>query len=238
MYLYGYHACRMALLNPTRLIEKVLITDQRLLQGLPSLGKIKWEVIERKSLESRLPMGAVHQGIALMVQPLNVADLSFLAKDVSAHQCVIVLDQVSDPHNVGAVLRSAAVFGAKAVIMTERHAPKESGTLAKSACGALEVVPLCRVKNLAQALEHLREMGFWCVGLSEKGKQFLDQIDLKGKIALVFGSEGDGMRRRTQEMCDFQVRLPVAGQFSTLNISNAAAISLYETFRQQQAIRI
>ncbi len=233
MYLYGYHACRMALLNPCRVIEKIFVTDARLLKDLPSVKRVKVEVVEKKVLEARLPLGAVHQGISLLVQPLALSDLDFLADDSSAHQKVVVLDQVNDPHNVGAVLRSAAVFGAKAVIMTERHAPKESGTLAKSACGALELVPFCTVKNLAQALEALKKMGFWAVGFSEKGDKILHEIDLKGKIALVFGSEGDGMRQRTMQLCDFQVRLPVAGPFSTLNISNAAAVGLYETFKQQ-----
>jgi 23S rRNA (guanosine2251-2'-O)-methyltransferase len=234
MYVYGYHACHAALLNPDRIIEKLVLTDRKQLDSLPALRKIKVEVIERKQLENLLPSGAVHQGIALSVQPLKNKGLEFLDSIPNPNQQVIVLDQVSDPHNVGAILRSAAVFGASALVMTERNAPKESGTLAKTASGALELVPLCIVKNLAQALEELKEMNFWCVGFSEKGQQTLDKIDLKGRIALVLGSEGEGMRQRTQNLCDFQVRLPSAAAFSTLNVSNAAAIALYQTFIHQQ----
>lgn len=234
MFLYGYHPCQAALLNPERVIEKLLITDRKTIDTLPPLKKIKVEIIDRRQLDNILPAGAVHQGIALSVQPLKNPGLEFLDSISSSNQRIIVLDQVSDPHNVGAILRSAAVFGASAVIMTERNAPKESGVLAKSASGALELVPLCIVKNLAQGLEELKSMNFWCVGFSEKGQQTLEQIDLKGKIALVLGSEGEGMRQRTQSLCDFQVRLPSAADFSTLNVSNAAAIALYETFKQQQ----
>ena len=234
MYLYGYHACHAALSNPDRVIEKIYLTDQKTIERLPPLKMTKVEIIDRRRLENILAPGAVHQGITLKVQPLRTLDLDFLTTLTDPHQQVLILDQVSDPHNVGAVLRSAAVFGAKAVILTERHAPKESGALAKAACGALEIVPLCLVKNLAQGLEELKQMNFWCVGFSESGKQTLDQIDLKGKIALVLGSEGDGMRQRTQNLCDFHVCLPSSSDFSTLNVSNAAAIALYETFKQQR----
>ena len=232
MYLYGYHPCHLALLNPLRKVERVFVTQKNTLEKLPSLGKAKVEVIDRKNLESKLPPGAVHQGIALLVQPLENQPLDFLDDCKDPNQHVVVLDHVSDPHNIGAILRSAAVFGAKALIMTERHAPKESGVLAKSASGALEVVPLCVVKNLAHALKELKDLGFWCVGFAESGTQTLAEVNLKGKIALILGAEGDGMRRLTQESCDFTVRLPSAGSFSTLNVSNAAAVALYEVHKQ------
>ena len=236
MYLYGHHACEMALLNPKRKIETVFVTQRSTLEKLPSVGKTKVEVVDRKDLENRLPPGSVHQGIVLSVQPLPNQPLDFLGDIEEPNQRVIVLDHVNDPHNVGAILRSAAVFGASALIMTERHAPKESGVLAKSASGALELVPICVVSNLAQGLKDLKSMGFWCVGFAESGKQTLDQIDLKGKIALVLGGEGDGMRRLSQENCDFTVRFPSADAFSTLNVSNAAAIALYDTYKIQTKI--
>lgn len=236
MYLYGHHACQMALLNPKRKIETVFVTQRSTLDKLPSVGKTKVEVVDRKDLENRLPPGSVHQGIVLSVQPLPNQPLDFLGDIEEPNQRVIVLDHVNDPHNVGAILRSAAVFGASALVMTERHAPKESGVLAKSASGALELVPICVVSNLAQGLKDLKSMGFWCVGFAESGKQTLDQIDLKGKIALVLGGEGDGMRRLTQENCDFTVKFPSAGTFSTLNVSNAAAIALYDTHKIQTKI--
>jgi 23S rRNA (guanosine2251-2'-O)-methyltransferase len=161
MYLYGYHACQAALSNPKRIIDKVFITDSKQLESLPSLRGIKSEIVDRKQLEKLLPIGAVHQGIALSVQPLKNEGLEFLDTISNQNQRLIILDQVNDPHNVGAILRSAAVFGASAIVMTERNAPKESGTLAKIASGALELVPLCVVKNLGQALEELKQMNFW-----------------------------------------------------------------------------
>jgi 23S rRNA (guanosine2251-2'-O)-methyltransferase len=192
------------------------------------------KLVDRKQIEVLLHQGAVHQGIAIQVAPLPALMIDDLEKDSSFNQCVVVLDQVSDPHNVGAILRSAAVFGAKALVLTDRNAPSESGVLAKSASGALEIVPLIRVTNLAHALKDLKDIGFWCVGFAEAGTTTLDQIDLKGKIALVMGAEGDGMRRLTKDLCDFTVSLPTASSFSALNVSNAAAIALYETFRVQQ----
>lgn len=233
-YLYGYHPCHMALLNPRRKIEKVIVTQNAVLEKLPPLGKLKVEVVDRKNLENRLPAGAVHQGIALSVHPLPNFSLDLLESCKDQNQRVVVLDHVSDPHNVGAILRSAAVFGAKAVIMTERHAPKESGVLAKSASGALEIVPMCIINNLAHALRELKELGFWCIGFAESGKKTLDELDLKGKTALIFGGEGDGMRRLTQDLCDFTVRLPSEESFSTLNVSNAAAVGLYEVYTQSK----
>jgi 23S rRNA (guanosine2251-2'-O)-methyltransferase len=228
----------MALENPRRQVISIQATSEsvldKVLGGAQHRPKVK--LVDRQRLESVLPPGSVHQGIAVHVAPLAVVAIDDLEKDASPNQCVVVLDQVSDPHNVGAILRSAAVFGAKALILTDRHAPSESGVLAKSASGALELVPLIRVTNLAHALTDLKDIGFWCVGFAEGGDKRLDQIDLKGKTALVMGAEGEGMRRLTKGLCDFTVCLPTAGAFSTLNVSNAAAIALYETFRASSPI--
>lgn len=239
LWLYGIHACRMALENPRRQIIAIQAINESILAKVligPSRAKdhAKVKLVDRQRLEILLPPGSVHQGIAVQVAPLPQMAIDDLEGDLSPHQCVVVLDQVSDPHNVGAILRSAAVFGAKAVILTDRNAPPESGALAKSASGALEIVPLIRVTNLAHALKDLKDIGFWCVGFAESGAKRLDQIDLKGKIALVMGAEGDGMRRLTKDSCDFTVSLPASTTFSTLNVSNAATIALYETFRIQQ----
>lgn len=226
----------MALANTQRTIHSICVINDAILSKLEGKEKYlsKVKVIDRKQMEAVLPPGAVHQGIAMQVLPLPQKSIYDLEHEQSPNQCVVVLDQVSDPHNVGAILRSAAVFGAKAVILTDRNAPPETGTLAKSASGALELVPLIRVTNLAQALKDLKELGFWCIGFAESGEQTLDQIDLKGKIALVMGAEGEGMRRLTKDLCDFTVYLPVASTFSTLNVSNAAAIALYDTFKAQK----
>lgn len=239
LWLYGIHACKLALNNPNRQILSILATsdgviDKAIEASSRTKHQAKVKIVDRERLEALLPPGAVHQGLAVQVAPLPHKSIHDMSDDMSPNQCVVVLDQVSDPHNVGAILRSAAVFGAKAVILTDRNAPPETGALAKSASGALELVPLIRVTNLANALKELKDIGFWCVGFAERGEQTLDQIDLKGKIALVMGAEGEGMRRLTKDLCDFTVCLPVASSFSTLNVSNAAAIALYETFKVQQ----
>ncbi|MDP9195517.1 MAG: RNA methyltransferase, partial [Pseudomonadota bacterium] len=142
-------------------------------------------------------------------------------------------DQVTDPHNVGAVLRSACAFGAMAVFLTEKNAPDTTPALAKSACGALEHVPLVRVTNLARALSDLQKSGFWCVGLAESGQRLLSDVDLTGRTALVLGAEGSGLRRLTMETCDEVVRLPATGPIPSLNVSNAAAVALYEVARRR-----
>ncbi|MDP3372450.1 MAG: 23S rRNA (guanosine(2251)-2'-O)-methyltransferase RlmB [Candidatus Paracaedibacteraceae bacterium] len=237
MLLYGLHPCISALNNPDRVIEKIYLTDKKLIDRLPptlsATMRKNIEIVPKEKLIAILPREAVHQGIALKVQPLEPLDISDVIHNDEPNQIIVILDQVSDPHNIGAILRSAAVFGANALILTDRHAPKETPTLAKSASGALEHVPLCFVKNLAQTLKAIKEAGFWCVAFAEEATQTLSQIDLKGKIALVLGAEGDGLRRLTSENCDFYVKLQSTSEFSTLNVSNAAAIALYETFQQQ-----
>jgi 23S rRNA (guanosine2251-2'-O)-methyltransferase len=187
--------------------------------------------MDRPALDAALPRGAVHQGIAVLVAPLPEPDLAAILPPEPAPALVVVLDQVTDPHNVGAVMRSAVAFGAHAVIVTERHAPEETGTLGKSASGALEHIPLLRVVNLVRTLEELKHAGFWIVGLAGEAKQTLAEAKLTGRIALVLGAEGDGLRRLTREHCDLQVRLPMSGRMPSLNVSNAAAVALYELAR-------
>jgi 23S rRNA (guanosine2251-2'-O)-methyltransferase len=237
LFLYGIHPCLYALKNPHRKIYRLLTTSQEALAKIlktDNIPSIKIDILEKKRLELLLPKDAVHQGIALEVSPLPDFDISFLKSLTKSNQSILILDQVSDPHNVGAILRSAAVFGVEAVIMTHRHSPEESGVLAKSASGALELIPIIRVNNLAQAIETLKEYGFWTVGFAESGHKTLSEVDLTGKIALIMGAEGDGMRRLTKDLCDFSVCLETASTFTTLNVSNATAIALHETFRQQQ----
>ncbi|MDZ4053040.1 MAG: TrmH family RNA methyltransferase, partial [Phenylobacterium sp.] len=146
---------------------------------------------------------------------------------------VLALDQVSDPHNVGAILRSAAAFGAAGVIVTDRHTPSDTGTLAKSASGALEVVPLVRAVNLARTLDQLKEAGFWTYGLAESGDTRIGDLDLKGRTCIVLGAEGEGLRRLTTEKCDRLVTIPTSNALSALNVSNAAAVAAYEWARQR-----
>lgn len=230
MFLYGTHACFAALNNPRRIVERIFLTNKD--NQIPNPRGVKVEIVDRKVLESKLSPGAVHQGIVIQVQSLPAVSIEAFA-DLDGQQRLVVLDQVTDPHNVGAIIRTSAAFDAAGIILTQRCAPKESGVLAKAACGGLEHVPICVVQNLSQALKTLQTFGFWTVGFTEHSDQRLDTVNLKGKIALIVGAEGDGMRRLTKERCDFSVRLPTSDYFSTLNVSNATAIALYETFRQQ-----
>jgi len=233
-YIYGLHAVSFAIRNNHRRIQKVLFTKEAASQKLDLPKNIKVEPIEKAQLQKLTGHDAVHQGIAALVHPLDPWSLEDLTRISSPNQLVMILDQVTDPHNVGAILRTCAVFGVTAMILTDRHAPGESGPLAKTACGALELVPMIRITNLAQALTQLKDMGFWTVGLAESGEQPLSQINWKGKMAVIMGAEGDGMRTLTKKHCDFLARLETSKTFSTLNVSNAAAIALHEAFKGQQ----
>ena len=191
------------------------------------------ETVSKTEIDKHLPAGAVHQGIIAQVEPLpalHIDDLIALAQGQD-NAIIVVLDQVTDPHNVGAILRSAAAFGALGVVVPDRHAPEETTALAKSASGALERMPLVRVTNLARALDELKDGGFWICGLAADGAVSLAEAKLTGKIALALGAEGDGLRRLTRETCDHLVRLPMVGNMESLNVSNAAAVALYEFVR-------
>jgi 23S rRNA (guanosine2251-2'-O)-methyltransferase len=210
--------------------------DGELPESAPDRPLPLWEQIDRQGLDYLLPDGAVHQGIAARVAPLPELDLLDICEQAVGNDqaIVVILDQVTDPHNVGAILRSAAAFGALAVILTERHTAPESGTLAKSASGALEHVPLVRVSNLARAMDQLKEAGFWLTGLADEGKTTLANAKLSGKIGLVMGAEGPGLRRLTRDHCDLLARLPTGGAINHLNVSNAAAVALYELARLRE----
>ena len=227
LWLYGYHPVVAALQNPRRTVLRLLMTKETAGELANTLHKeVEYESVSRADIDQLLPKGAVHQGIAALVQPLPdfyVDDLP--EKDSSL---VVLLDQVTDPHNVGAILRSAAAFGADAVLMTERNAPEATGTLAKSASGALELVPLACVSNLARTMQDLKDKGYWCVGKDGRADKTLRDADLPKKIVLVMGSEGYGLRRLTAENCDFMVKLPISPKVESLNVSNAAAIALYD----------
>jgi 23S rRNA (guanosine2251-2'-O)-methyltransferase len=191
-------------------------------------------VLDRAAFERLLPHGAVHQGWALQVEPLEAADLDDVlraAEIASRRPVIVLLDQVSDPHNVGAVLRSAAAFGATAVIVAEHGAPPPTATLAKAASGALDLVPLVRVGNLVRTLDRLKDAGYWSCGLAEDAPAALAGLDLGPRVVLVLGSEGGGLRRLLRECCDYLARLPTQPAMPSLNVSNAAAVALYELSR-------
>jgi len=249
--LFGAHAVREAVLNPKRRIQGIYVTEQGKKLLAPTLEKaIKAgiprpdvEIVDKIVLEKMLPDTAVHQGMALQVQPLHVPDLEQFCADLpqdSSHirdNILVILDQVSDPHNIGAILRSAAAFGAKALIVQDRHTPEITGTLAKAASGAVEHVPILREVNLARSIALLKKYGILCTGFDERGAMTLAELTADKNlssyagIALVMGAEGDGMRRLTAESCDVLVRLPSKGAIKSLNVSNAAAVALYELVR-------
>jgi 23S rRNA (guanosine2251-2'-O)-methyltransferase len=223
--LYGWHPVTAALENPARRLRRLLATENALRrlgeQRLPL--PIAPEVVRPEAIAQRLPPDAVHQGLLLEADPLPTLSLD----DVEPTGILVVLDQITDPHNVGAIARSAAAFAASAIVTTARHSPEATGVLAKSASGALEHVPLVTVQNLARALTALKERGYLAVGLDSSGSVDLAQAPLSAPLALVLGAEGKGLRQRTLTTCDLVARLDVPGKIKSLNVSNAAALALY-----------
>ncbi|MBB4285877.1 23S rRNA (guanosine(2251)-2'-O)-methyltransferase RlmB [Roseospira goensis] len=232
--LYGRHPVLAALANPTRPLSRLLATAE----AAPTVSDaaagrgLTVETVARAALDALAPPGAVHQGLVLEAGPLPERAVEDIAPAGPAESAVVVvLDQVSDPHNVGAILRSAAAFGARAVVTQDRHSPAETGTLAKAASGALERVPLVRVANIARALDALRDRGYWSVGLAAEAPTTLAGARLTGPLALVLGAEGSGLRRLTRARCDHLARLPMTDAVESLNVSNACAVALYELRR-------
>jgi len=231
--IYGWHSALAALQNPQRRVRRIVATANALAR-LSEIGIADLPGPAEPRDIDRLTDHGVHQGLAVICDALPELDLG----DVEDAQLLVVLDQVTDPHNVGAVLRSAAAFGAGALVLTERHGPAESGVLAKAASGGLEHVPLLRVKNLAQALRDIGDMGFRRLGLDSEHAEPLETIRLgaEQKVALVLGAEGKGLRRLTREHCDHLVRLDAPGPIRSLNVSNAAAVALYALTRQRGSL--
>ena len=242
MWLYGHHAAMAALRNPSRICNELLLTPEasaRLTETLNSLPKGRippTHVVRATDIEAVLSQGAVHQGIALKAERLPGVTLeeACVPRD-DDRNVVVVLDHVTDPRNVGAVLRSAAAFGARALLVTEPHVPVESGSLAKAASGALDTLPYVRVANLARALDRLAGLGYWRIGLAAGADSSLSETDLSDHVVLVLGAEGSGLRRLTAEKCDQLARLPTRAGFPDLNVSNAAAVALYEVMRSLTA---
>ena len=236
-WLYGRHPVLAALGNPQRRCRRLLAVEPNdpRLAPLAAARGLAVEAVAREQIAHLVPGGAPHQGIGLLVEPLDATDLKDVCADPADGQPVVVLDQVTDPHNVGAILRSAAAFGARAVVLTQSHAPPETGVLARAASGALDRVPLLRVANLARALDDLAGLGYWRIGLSEGAQESMAAAKAAGRlgggVALVLGAEGAGLRRLTTERCDFLLRLPTLPAMPSLNVSNAAAIALYELAR-------
>lgn len=233
LWLYGLHPVRAALANPLRKVSRAVLTAraaEELGKGL--LGRVRHEIMDSDAVARLLPPGAVHQGVALLCEPLPQRDIEDVLPGTSAkRRIVLVLDQISDPHNAGAILRSAAAFDVAAVIVQDRNAPPESGVLAKAASGALDIVPYVTVVNIAHALGELGKLGFWRIALAGDGEVKLADAATDGDIALVLGSEGSGIRRLVRERCDTAAFIPVDSKIESLNVSNAAAVALYELRR-------
>jgi 23S rRNA (guanosine2251-2'-O)-methyltransferase len=222
--LYGWHSVQAALENPNRRIRKLFATEnavRRLSEAGIALKETP-EVVRPETIAARLSDDAVHQGLLAEADPLPAPDLSEIEGPL-----VLVLDQITDPHNVGAIVRTASAFGVAAIVTTARHSPEATGVLAKSASGGLEHVPFVLVKNLARAMNELKERGFQLVGLDEEAEMELSQAALRAPLALVLGAEGKGLRHLTRETCDLRARLTLPGTIKSLNVSNAAAVALH-----------
>src|SRR3954471_3843385 len=223
--LYGWHTVAAALANPQRRIRQLLVTENaaRRLADKHIETRVTPEIVRPSLIDQRLGPDAVHQGLLAEADPLPSPDLDSLPQQ----GIVLVLDQITDPHNVGAILRSAAAFAVKAIVTTARHSPEATGVLAKSASGALELVPLVTVQNLARALSELNDAGFLTVGLDSEAADDLGSIELRHPLALVLGAEGKGLRQLTRETCSVVARLDMPGEIKSLNVSNAAVLALY-----------
>lgn len=224
--LYGLHTVRAALDNPERKLIKLSVTQNafaRLEIGEPDSLKFPVEFVSPQDIDKLLGPEAIHQGVMLETRPLPTRRLDALKES----PLLLVLDQVTDPHNVGAIMRSAVAFGAGAVVTTQRHSPTESGVLAKSASGALELIPYIQITNLSDAIEELHKLGFQTIGLDSDGPAPLEGSFTGDRIALVLGSEGKGLRQKTRETVMALARLDMPGEIKSLNVSNAAAVALY-----------
>lgn len=242
LWLFGLHAVNAALRNPARVCHRLLVNSRAegtIRHVLASAGRPDMvpEITSREQIGRILPEGVVHQGIALHTAPLPALHVKDLLKRTApgSPNTIAVLDQGTDPRNVGAVLRSAAAFGIDAVIVQDRHAPDVTGVLAKAASGALESVALVRATNLGRALQQLKDAGYWTVGLAGDAALSLTDLDWPDRIVIVLGGEDKGLRRLTRTHCDFLVKIPMYPGMESLNLSSAAAIAFFEAYRMRPA---
>ena len=236
LWLFGHHAVAAALANPRRSCHRLLATAEaltRLGAGAERRG-VEVAVVDRAAIDRLLGPGAVHQGLALSVAPLPRLDLPQACAPQPGRNVVLALDQINDPHNLGAILRSAAAFAVRAVVMPERRSAEQGGVVAKAASGALDTVPVVEVVNLARALDQLAALGYWRVALDAGAEATIDAVPDVADLVLVLGAEGTGVRRLVAEHCDFAARLPIAPQMESLNVSVAAGIALYALARRHR----
>ncbi|WP_262689436.1 23S rRNA (guanosine(2251)-2'-O)-methyltransferase RlmB [Kordiimonas aestuarii] len=234
-FLFGRHAVEAALKNPARECVRLIGSTKALTADLTGIRpNLRSEQIDDDAvLRASVPSDSPHQGILLEVRPLPGHDISELAPVSGRKNIILMLDQVTDPHNVGACIRSAAALGARALITQDRNSPGESGTLARASSGGLEILPWLRVANLSQTLDALRDIGYWHVGLDGHTETSIRDVKLGDNLVIVMGSEGKGLRPLVRKHCDAIVKIPMSGQVESLNVSNAAAIALYELMQSQ-----
>ncbi|MBR1649132.1 MAG: 23S rRNA (guanosine(2251)-2'-O)-methyltransferase RlmB [Alphaproteobacteria bacterium] len=233
--IFGRHAVLAAIKNPARKIKKVLCVRENFeeLKNLVSADKL--QITDRREIEKLLAPDAVHQGFVMIADMLPAVSLEEIcSRSEFLSDChLVILDQVTDPQNIGAIIRSCAAFNSLALIVQDKNSPQESGSMLKAAAGTFENMPVCRVTNLVRAIEKLKQSGFWIIGMDGYAKAEIKDTDKRGKIAVIMGSEGKGMRRLTEENCDMCVRLPINPDVESLNVSTAAAIVLYELNRKE-----
>ncbi|WP_408904033.1 TrmH family RNA methyltransferase [Rhodopila sp.] len=232
VWLYGHHAVAAALANPARRLRRLLLTEEAeeaIGKQVPQPWAMTPERVDRGRLDHLLGRDIVHQGAALLADPLAQPSLQAV---LDRRGPIVVLDQVTDPRNVGAIMRSAAAFGAAAVITQDRNAPEETGALAKAASGALETLPLLRAVNIARTIIALKAANVWCIGLDAGGRPLSGPEFADRRVALVLGAEGEGLRRLTRETCDEVAGLTIKGAVESLNVSAAASVALYELARR------
>lgn len=235
LFLYGRHPVTAAIANPERQISAIFATPEnateiRSICVEAGRSEALVKITERREIERLLPAEAVHQGLAAQVKELpsyDITDICAMAED--KERChVLILDQVTDPQNIGAIIRSCVAFETLALIVQDKNAPSESGAMAKASAGMIEQLPIARVTNLSRAVETLKDVGFWVIGMDGYAQTTVDKINKSGKTAIIMGSEGKGMRRLVEEACDMTVRLPISAKVESLNVATAAAITLYE----------
>jgi len=236
--LYGKHVVLAALKNPRRKIIKILCTFENLQSIKEACAKMRIsesfiEICDRKRIESILPQTSLHQGVALVSLPLEDYSIEEICAtcENEKNARILILDQVTDPQNIGAIIRSCAAFGVKALIMQNRNSPQENAVIAKTSVGTSEIFPIARVTNLSRTIEILKKNGFWVLGMDGYAKDYISSVDKNGKLAIVMGSEGKGMRRLIEEACDITAKIPIEPEVESLNVSNAAAIILYELYK-------
>jgi 23S rRNA (guanosine2251-2'-O)-methyltransferase len=236
--LYGLHAVEAALQNPKRGVLRLLMTENAEHRLASALAGRTPERVSPRDLDRMLGPDTVHQGVLLETEPLPEPSLHDIAAAADAQGPLVVLDQVTDPHNVGAILRSCAVFGASGLVMTRRHSPPLDATLAKSASGGLELVPIALEQNLVRSITDMKGLGFTVIGLDDDAEHLLEEQPFDGRVALVLGAEGKGLRELTRQSCDRLCRITTAGPIASLNVSNAAAVALHLAAWRRRGARL